>query len=164
MTRRLNMWRSLFALALVAGVLCAIAVAPSLRSSLAQSAILNKTDAKLTYPESKKVDQVDDYFGTKVPDPYRWLEDENSAATKAWVEAQNVVTFAYLDKIPYREKLKARLTELSNYPRISAPFRRGDTYFFTKNDGLQNQSVYYIQTRVNGTPQVFLDPNKFSTD
>jgi prolyl oligopeptidase len=119
---------------------------------------------KITYPETKKVEVVDDYFGTKVHDPYRWLEDETSAETKAWVEDQNRVTFAYLDKIPYREKLKARLTELYNYPRISAPFHKGDTYFFTKNDGLQNQSVYYIQQGVNGTPEVFLDPNKFSTD
>jgi len=156
------MSRGLFTFLLVAGVLSVLAVSPLARHSSAFS--FDKNDAKLTYPESKRVDQVDDYFGTKVPDPYRWLEDENSAATKSWVDAQNVVTFAYLDKIPYREKLKARLTELSNYPRISAPFRRGDTYFFTKNDGLQNQSVYYIQTGVNGTPQVFLDPNKFSAD
>jgi len=156
------MSRGLFTFLLVAGVLSVLAVSPLARHSSAFS--FDKNDAKLTYPESKRVDQFDDYFGTKVPDPYRWLEDENSAATKSWVDAQNVVTFAYLDKIPYREKLKARLTELSNYPRISAPFRRGDTYFFTKNDGLQNQSVYYIQTGVNGTPQVFLDPNKFSTD
>src|SRR6201988_1801297 len=84
--------------------------------------------------------------------------------TKAWVEAQNRVTFSYLDSIPYREKLKARLTQLYNYPRISAPFRRGDTYFFTKNDGLQNQSVFYIQKGVNGKPEEFLDPNKFSAD
>ena len=156
------MSRGLFTFLLVAGVLSVLAVSPLARHSSAFS--FDKNDAKLTYPESKRVDQFDDYFGTKVPDPYRWLEDENSAATKSWVDAQNVVTFAYLDKIPYREKLKARLTELSNYPRISAPFRRGDTYFFTKNDGLQNQSVYYIQTGVNGTPQVFLDPNKFSAD
>lgn len=120
--------------------------------------------SKIAYPETKKVEVVDDYFGTKVPDPYRWLEDETSPETKAWVEQQNQLTFGYLDKIPYREKLKARLTELYNYPRISAPFRRGDTYFFTKNDGLQNQSVFYIQKGVNGTPEVFLDPNKFSTD
>jgi len=162
MNKRSNMSRGLFTFLLVAGVLSVLAVSPLARHSSAFS--FDKNDAKLTYPESKRVDQFDDYFGTKVPDPYRWLEDENSAATKSWVDAQNVVTFAYLDKIPYREKLKARLTELSNYPRISAPFRRGDTYFFTKNDGLQNQSVYYIQTGVNGTPQVFLDPNKFSTD
>jgi len=122
------------------------------------------TETKFTYPETKKSDQVDDYFGVKVPDPYRWLEDENSAETKAWVEAQNKVTFAYLDSITYREKLKARLTQLVNYPRISAPFHRGDTYFFTKNDGLQNQSVYYVQRGLDGAPEVFLDPNKFSTD
>jgi prolyl oligopeptidase len=162
MNKRSNVSRGLFTFLLVAGVLSVLAVSPLARHSSAFS--FDKNDAKLTYPESKRVDQFDDYFGTRVPDPYRWLEDENSAATKSWVDAQNVVTFAYLDKIPYREKLKARLTELSNYPRISAPFRRGDTYFFTKNDGLQNQSVYYIQTGVNGTPQVFLDPNKFSTD
>jgi len=162
MNKRSNVSRGLFTFLLVVGVLSVLAVSPLARHSSAFS--FDKNDAKLTYPESKRVDQFDDYFGTKVPDPYRWLEDENSAATKSWVDAQNVVTFAYLDKIPYREKLKARLTELSNYPRISAPFRRGDTYFFTKNDGLQNQSVYYIQTGVNGTPQVFLDPNKFSTD
>ena len=162
MNKRSNVSRGLFTFLLVVGVLSVLAVSPLARHSSAFS--FDKNDAKLTYPESKRVDQFDDYFGTKVPDPYRWLEDENSAATKSWVDAQNVVTFAYLDKIPYREKLKARLTELSNYPRISAPFRRGDTYFFTKNDGLQNQSVYYIQTGVNGTPQVFLDPNKFSAD
>lgn len=136
------------------------AAAPFLTQATADTTNKNK----ITYPETKKVEVVDDYFGTKVPDPYRWLEDETSAETKAWVDDQNRVTFGYLDKIPYREKLKARLTELYNYPRISAPFRRGDTYFFSKNDGLQNQSVYYIQKGVNGTPEVFLDPNKFSAD
>jgi len=125
---------------------------------------INAAETKLNYPETRKSDQIDDYFGVKVPDPYRWLEDENSAETKAWVEAENKVTFAYLDKIAYREKLKARLTQLINYPRISAPFHRGDTYFFTKNDGLQNQSVYYVQKGLDGAPEVFLDPNKFSAD
>ena len=150
--------RSLLVFALVASLLTLAAVAPFLTRAA------DDLKTKITYPETKKDDVVDDYFGTKVPDPYRWLEDEKSAETKAWVEDQNRVTFAYLDKIPYREKLKARLTELYNYPRISAPFHRGETYFFTKNDGLQNQSVYYIQKGVNGTPEVFLDPNKFSTD
>src|SRR5436190_6414838 len=164
MIKRSNVWRSSFAVALVAGFLLAIALSPTLIHSSAQQAVLKKTDAKLTYPESKKIDQVDDYFGTKVADPYRWLENENSDETKAWVDEQNKLTFSYLDTIPYREKLKTRLTELYNYPRISAPFRRGDTYFFTKNDGLQNQSVYYIQKGVNGTQEVFLDPNKFSAD
>src|SRR5215212_2765159 len=158
---KLHVKQSLLAFAFFAFVICLAAVAPF----LTRAASDDKTDAKkITYPETKKVEVVEDYFGTKVPDPYRWLENETSPETKAWVEEQNRVTFGYLDKIPYREKLKARLTELYNYPRISAPFRRGETYFFTKNDGLQNQSVYYIQKGVNGTPEVFLDPNKFSPD
>jgi prolyl oligopeptidase len=160
MKTRSNVRRSLFVVALMAALLATFAQWP-LRTATAND---EKNNPKITYPESKKVDQVDDYFGTKVADPYRWLEDENSPETKAWVTAQNAITFAYLDKIPYREKLKARLTELFNYPRVSAPFRRGDTYFFTKNDGLQNQSVFYIQKGLNGTPEVFLDPNKFSAD
>ena len=175
----LSVRRSLFAFLFVAAVLAVAAVAPIVNKSRAQNVASSASaaksasrtddtkrsdDRKLVYPESKKVDQVDDYFGTKVPDPYRWLEDETSAETKAWIEAQNKVTFSYLDRIPYREKLKARLTQLFNYPRISAPFRRGDTYFFTKNDGLQNQSVFYIQNGVNGPPEEFLDPNKFSPD
>jgi len=121
-------------------------------------------DSKIAYPVTKKVEVVDDYFGTKVPDPYRWLEDERSPETRSWVEAQNALTFSYLDKIPYREKLKQRLTQLYNYPRISAPFRRGNTYFFTKNDGLQNQNVYYIQKGLTGKAEEFMDPNKFSAD
>ncbi len=170
----MNKSRSLFAFLFVAAVLALAAIAPFLTGSSAQSVApgtgtgsvsrSSSDHSKIAYPESKKVDQVDDYFGTKVADPYRWLEDETSAETKAWVTAQNKVTFAYLDSIPYREKLKARLTQLYNYPRISAPFRRGDTYFFTKNDGLQNQSVFYIQKGVNGKPEEFLDPNKFSAD
>ncbi|MFN2530405.1 MAG: prolyl oligopeptidase family protein [Pyrinomonadaceae bacterium] len=169
--------RSLLTFALVAIALTAIALAPIFDRSHAQSArglaapnttstSTSKTGAglKLTYPVSKKVDQIDDYFGVKVPDPYRWLEDENSADTKTWVEEQNKLTFSYLEKIPYREKLKDRLTTLFNYPRFGAPFHRGDTYFFTKNDGLQNQSVFYIQKGLDGTPELFLDPNKFSAD
>jgi prolyl oligopeptidase len=161
--------RTLFAVLFLAAAVSL----PFLQRSSAQSVTSPSTsaaatrassDSKITYPESKKVEQVDDYFGTKVADPYRWLEDETSPEVKAWIEDQNRVTFAYLDQIPYREKLKARLTQLFNYPRISAPFHRGETYFFTKNDGLQNQSVFYIQKGENGTPDVFLDPNKFSPD
>ncbi|HKG81117.1 MAG TPA: hypothetical protein VKA78_16895, partial [Pyrinomonadaceae bacterium] len=169
----MNRRRSLFAFFFVAAILAVAAIAPFIDRTRAQSvaspgnsaaATRSSSDSKITYPETKKVEQVDDYFGTKVADPYRWLEDETSSETKAWIEDQNRVTFGYLDTIPYREKLKARLTQLYNYPRISAPFRRGETYFFTKNDGLQNQSVYYIQKGVDGTPEVFLDPNKFSPD
>ena len=160
--------RTLFAVLFVAAALSL----PFLRHSSAQSMAptgssatnSSTNDSKLVYPVTKKVEQVDDYFGTKVYDPYRWLEDETSPETKAWVEEQNRLTFGYLDKIPFREKLKARLTQLYNYPRIGAPFHYGDTYFFTKNDGLQNQSVYYIQKGVNGKAEVFLDPNKFSAD
>ena len=165
--------RSLFAFLFVATILAVGAIAPLVPRIGAQSVAPSgsagggaraTSDPKIVYPVSKKVEVVDDYFGTKVVDPYRWLEDETSAETKAWVDDQNRVTFAYLDRIAYREKLKARLTQLFNYPRISAPFRRSDTYFFTKNDGLQNQSVYYIQKGENGTAEVFLDPNKFSAD
>jgi prolyl oligopeptidase len=127
-------------------------------------AVCQKGPAKLTYPVTKKVDQVDDYFGTKVADPYRWLEDDNAEEVKAWVQAQNAVTFGYLDTVPYRPKIKARLTEIFNYPRYSSPFRAGEYYFFYKNDGLQNQSVCYIQKGLDGTPEVFLDPNLLSAD
>jgi len=131
---------------------------------IAFAACKKEEAAKLAYPETKKVDQVDDYFGTKVADPYRWLEDDNAEEVKAWVQAQNAVTFGYLDTIPYRPKIKARLTEIFNYPRYSSPFRAGEYYFFYKNDGLQNQSVCYIQKGLDGTPEVFLDPNLLSAD
>ena len=120
--------------------------------------------AQITYPETKKVAQVDDYFGTKVEDPYRWLEDDNSPQTKDWVTAQNKVTFDYLAQIPYREKIKNRLTQLYNYERFGIPFKVGDYYLFSKNDGLQNQAVYYRQKGLDGTPEVFLDPNAMSKD
>lgn len=118
----------------------------------------------LTYPVTKKVDQVDDYFGTKVADPYRWLEDDQSEEVREWIRQQNALTFSYLEKIPFRESIRKRLTEIYNYPRYSSPFRAGDTYFFYKNDGLQNQSVIYIQKGLDGTPEVFIDPNTLSPD
>ncbi len=127
-------------------------------------AACQKEAAKLNYPVTKKVDQADDYFGTTVADPYRWLEDDNAEDTLAWVEAQNKVTFGYLDTIPFRPKIKERLTEIFNYPRYSSPFRVGEHYFFYKNDGLQNQSVCYIQNGLDGTPEVFFDPNALSPD
>ena len=119
---------------------------------------------KLQYPITKKVDQTDTYFGIKVADPYRWLEDDNSPETIKWVEAQNKATFDYLGKIPYRDKIKERLATLLNYPKYGSPFRRGDNYFFFKNDGLQNQSVLYVQKGLEGSPELFLDPNKLSAD
>lgn len=118
----------------------------------------------LDYPQTRKDDQVDDYHGTKVADPYRWLEDDNSAETAKWVEAENKVTFGYLDKIPYRPQVRARLEQLFNYPKYTAPFHKGEYLFFTKNDGLQNQNVVYVQKGLEGAPEVLLDPNKFSAD
>jgi prolyl oligopeptidase len=118
----------------------------------------------LDYPQARKDNQVEDYHGTKVADPYRWLEDDNSAETAKWVEAENKVTFAYLDKIPYRAQVKTRLEQLFNFPRYTPPFRKGDYLFFTKNDGLQNQNVVYAQKGLESAPEVLLDPNKFSAD
>ncbi|MFO7850916.1 MAG: prolyl oligopeptidase family serine peptidase [Bacteroidales bacterium] len=124
----------------------------------------NSTDkSKIDYPETKKVDVVDDYYGTSVKDPYRWLEDDNSAETAAWVEAQNEVTFAYLEKIPYRDEIKSKLTEMWNYEKYTPPFKEGEYTYFYKNDGLQDQYVVYRQ-KEDGEPEVFLDPNKFSED
>jgi prolyl oligopeptidase len=107
---------------------------------------------------------ADDYHGTRVEDPYRWLEDDNSEETAAWVASQNAVTFAYLRELPHREPLRARLTQLWNRPRYSTPFKRGGRYFFFKNDGLQNQPVLYVQESLDAEPRVLLDPNAFSYD
>lgn len=119
---------------------------------------------KLVYPQTAKVDTVDVYFGTEVPDPYRWLENDTSAATAAWVEAENKVTNEYLSRIPFREQLLKRLTDLTNYEKIGAPFKKHGKYYFFKNDGLQNQSVLYVQDSLEGEPRVFLDPNQLSAD
>ncbi|GGF16899.1 prolyl oligopeptidase family serine peptidase [Hymenobacter cavernae] len=117
------------------------------------------------YPQAHKVDVVDDYFGTPVADPYRWLEDPDSPETKAWVEAENKVTFGYLEKIPFRNQIRDRLTKIWNYERYSVPQQEGNQLYFSKNDGLQNQAVLYVQPNTDGAqPEVLLDPNKFSAD
>ena len=126
--------------------------------------MMGAADAQIKYPVTKKINQVDDYFGTKVEDPYRWLEDDNSNETKAWVEEQNKVTNAYLSAIPFRDKVKKRLEEMWNYAKYSSPFKEGKYYYFYKNDGLQNQAVLYRQVGLNGTPEVFIDPNTMSKD
>ncbi|WP_299523098.1 prolyl oligopeptidase family serine peptidase [uncultured Lutibacter sp.] len=122
-----------------------------------------KNEVKLNYPITKQVDTVTDYFGTKVKDPYRWLEDDMSDETAEWVSNQNKVTFDYLANIPYREELKNRLEKLWNYEKIGSPFKEGDFTYFYKNDGLQNQYVIY-RHKENEEPEVFLDPNTFSED
>ncbi len=118
---------------------------------------------KIQYPQTKKGETVDVYFDTKVSDPYRWLEDDKSAETGAWVKAQNEVTYGYLDKIPFRDELKKRMEKLWNYEKISAPFVEGKFTYYSKNNGLQNQSVIYRKGQ-DGKEEVFLDPNTFSKD
>ena len=118
----------------------------------------------LHYPKAQKDATVDNYFGTEVADPYRWLENDTSAQTAAWVEAENRVTNAYLAKIPFRQKLLKRLTEVSNYEKLSAPRKHHGKWYFYKNDGLQNQYVMYQMDQLGAEPRVFLDPNKLSTD
>lgn len=130
------------------------------------------SEKPLTYPSSHKSDQVDNYHGTLVADPYRWLEDPDSEETRTWIEAQNQVTFGYLSEIPTREKIKQRLTKLWDYEKYGIPFKEGeslgdgssDRYFYFKNDGLQNQSVFYTLKTLDNQPKVLLDPNKLSED
>ncbi len=122
----------------------------------------NKNE-KITYPTTNKGTTVDAYFDAKVPDPYRWLEDDKSAETGAWVKAQNEVTYGYLNQIPFRDALKARMEKLWNYEKIGAPFKEGNFTYYYKNNGLQNQSVLYRKD-AKGTETVFLDPNTFSKD
>jgi prolyl oligopeptidase len=117
---------------------------------------------QVVYPETKRDSVTDTYFGTVVEDPYRWLENDTSAETKNWVVEQNKVTYGYLEKIPFREGFRKRLEEIYNYERSGAPMKAGDYYFYYKNDGLQNQSVIYMKKGLNGTEEVFMDPNKMS--
>jgi prolyl oligopeptidase len=123
-----------------------------------------EADTALAYPDTRKVDTVTDYFGTKVADPYRWLEDDRSAETGEWVKKENAVTNAYLSKIPFRDRIKKRLGEIWNFEKQSTPFKKGKYYFFYKNDGMQNQSVLYMKEGLNGEPKVLLDPNTLSQD
>lgn len=120
-------------------------------------------NTQMTYPTTFRGNVTDEYFGTVVADPYRWLEDDRSEETEAWVKKQNEVTFDYLEQIPYRQEIEERLTAMWNYEKISAPFKEGDYTYFYKNDGLQNQSVLY-RTDAEGNTEVFLDPNTFSED
>lgn len=125
---------------------------------------MTNTYAQIQYPETKKKIVSDDYFGTKVDDPYRWLEDDNAEDTKAWVKAENAVTESYLAKIPYRNKIKDKLEKLWNYPKYGTPFKKGEWYYFYKNDGLQNQAVLYRVKNLEDEPEVFLDPNTLSAE
>jgi prolyl oligopeptidase len=137
--------------------------------SLSSEALSEKASSKtlsepLTYPTAIKADHVDQYHGTAVPDPYRWLEEPHSEQTKAWIEAENQVTFGFLNQIAIRDALKQRLTQLWDYEKFGTPFKQGDRYFYFKNDGLQNQSVLYTLPDLEAEPRVLLDPNTFSED
>ncbi|MEL7377639.1 MAG: S9 family peptidase, partial [Bacteroidota bacterium] len=129
-----------------------------------ETSAVNYANIEVNYPTTEKQDVVDNYHGTDVVDSYRWLEDDRSEETGAWVAAQNEATFGYLEQIPFREQMERRLTELVNYARTSSPFRVGDHYFFSKNDGLQNQAVIYIQDGLEGEPRVFIDPNQLNEE
>jgi len=118
----------------------------------------------VTYPQTRTDSVVDDYFGTLVEDPYRWLEIDTAAEVEAWVKTQNEVTFGYLSAIPFRDAIRKRYEELYNFPKVGTPIQAGEYLIFTKNDGLQNQAVYYIQKGMDGTPEVFLDPNALSKE
>ncbi len=126
--------------------------------------ITTNTFSQITYPTAKKVNQEDNYFGTIIKDPYRWLEDDNSAETKEWVNEENAVTESYLSQIPFRQKVKDELKSMWNYTRYGSPFKEGDYYYFYKNDGLQNQAVLYRQKGLDAEPEVFIDPNTLSKD
>lgn len=126
--------------------------------------IMSVKAQKIKYPVTQKVDHTDDYFGTKIADPYRWLENDTAKNTEDWVKAQNLITNTYLDKIPFRKKIQTRLTELWDYPRESAPYRKGKYYIYSKNDGLQNQNVVYYREGLNGAEKLLINPNKLSQD
>ncbi|MBX7218841.1 MAG: prolyl oligopeptidase family serine peptidase [Blastocatellia bacterium] len=151
---------------LVVGAILPAALLTSAVPGWAQKSNLtaSSSNSPLAYPAAKRVEQVDDYHGTKVADPYRWLEDPDSAETKAWVEAENQLTYGFLNQIPTRETIKQRLTKLWNFERYSVPFKQGDRYFYSKNNGLQNQSVLYTVKSLEGEPQMLLDPNTLSAD
>jgi prolyl oligopeptidase len=123
-----------------------------------------ETTLELAYPAARTVDQTDDYFGTRVSDPYRWMEDVDSAELKTWIDAENELTQSYLAQIPVRKAMQRRLMELINFERYTAPVRRGTRYFYSHNSGLQNQNVLYWQEGLDGEPNVLLDPNTFSED
>ncbi|NEP45021.1 MAG: S9 family peptidase, partial [Okeania sp. SIO2H7] len=125
---------------------------------------MSENQKPLTYPIAPSSNTIDDYHGTKIADPYRELEDPQSEGTKKWIEEENEVTFSYLEEIETREQIKQRLTEIWDYEKYGVPFKKGDRYFYYKNDGLQNQNVLYSLTDLDGEPKVLIDPNNWSED
>ncbi len=157
-------WRSAAISLVIAGVFVLFPSASLVLAQNATAGAAQKMIKPLTYPIARKGDQVDDYHGVKVTDPYRWLEDLDSEETRKWVEAENTLTNSFLSQIPARATIKDRLTKLWNYERFGVPFREGKNYFYSRNSGLQNQSVLYTVTSLDGQPTLLLDPNTLSTD
>jgi prolyl oligopeptidase len=151
------------AVLLVVGLVVAGCASSSPDAAPATAATASAKTASI-YPVARKTDQVDDYHGTKVADPYRWLEDLDSPETRAWVEAENKVTFGYLAQIPERDAIRQRLTKLWNYEKFGIPTKKGDRYFYTKNDGLQNQSPLYWSPSLDSEPRLLINPNTLSAD
>ena len=144
--------------------IAAAALLTLISSNVTVSGQNHSMNKPFAYPQAKKVDQVDDYHGVKVADPYRWLEDPDAPDSRAWIEAQNKLTFGFLDRIPERAKIKDRLTRLWDYEKYGPPFKEGARYFYFKNDGLQNQNVLYTLKSLDAEPRVLIDPNKLSKD
>ncbi len=143
-----------------------LVIIASITASMAIMSCKNNTlvQEKINYPVTNKVAQTDDYFGTQVADPYRWLENDTSAETAAWVKAENKVTSDYLAKIPFRDQIHKRLEALWDFPKLTVPFKKGEWIFFEKNEGMQNQSVIYVQQGITGEPRLLIDPNTLSAD
>src|SRR5262245_959882 len=143
----------------------AVSVPPAgVKAQNSKTGVTQSMIRPLKYPLARKSDQVEDYHGVKVADPYRSLEDLDSQETRAWVEAENNLSFAFLESIPARASIKARITKLWNYEKYGVPFKEGGRYFYSRDSGLQNQSVVYTVTTLEGHPQLVLDPNTLSTD
>ena len=142
----------------------AVPVHAETAEAIMHMSVESPTEKRIVYPDSPRGEQMDEYHGVKVADPYRWLEDLDSQQTRDWVAAQNRLTSAYLAGIPEREPIRKRLTELWNYERYTVPTQHGGRYFFTRNDGLQNQNVLYRVDTLGGEPKLVLDPNTLSQD
>ncbi len=160
---RSSNWRGVV-ISFALGSAVVFTIVPSALAQNTTSGAAQKMIKSLSYPSARKGDQVDDYHGVKVADPYRWLEDLDSTETASWVEAENRLTFGYLNQIPARAKIKERMTNLWNYERFGVPFKEGNNYFYSRNSGLQNQAVLYTLTSLDGRPTLLLDPNTLSTD
>lgn len=156
--------KNLFALSCLILLSACSSTEPTRLGNDAAATRAGKEAAALAYPQTPRVEHVDVYHGTRVADPYRWLEDASAAQTKQWIEAQNALAQPYLESIPARETIKKRLTQLWNYERYDLPVKRGGRYFYTRNDGLQDQSVLYVADALNAQPRVLLDPNTLSKD